>query len=269
MAGISDSTAVDDSDVSSSDANRRSALSGASSQIPSLEFVHPVLGYAVRMDDNGIGLSKSGWSASLRVAQVGTAGQMQPVLPAEPVLHHDLVEWDHGAMSSWIAADHGTLEQGFALQQRPEGDGEVRITLDLETSLRPEVFADGACIVMRDPLGVPVLAYENLFVYDGRGRTLAAEMSLDPHGDIVIAVDDRGAEYPITVDPDLTDVSDGGVSQCCSVKMAGFFVLKVFLFHLEFGDLAIRGNERPGRFLWRNFHTQTPGVDRIIRSSWA
>jgi hypothetical protein len=212
MAGVSDSTVVTDSGALSSDANHRPVLPGVSSQIPSLQFVHPVQGYAVRMDDDGIALSKSGWSASLRVAQVGTAGRMQPVAPAEPVLHDDLVEWDHGAVSSWIAADHGTLEQGFALQQRPEGDGEVRITLDLETSLRPEVFADGACIVMRDPLGVPVLAYENLFVYDGRGRTLAAEMRLDPHGDIVIAVDDRGAEYPITVDPDLTDVSDGGVS---------------------------------------------------------
>src|SRR5207237_10137914 len=65
-------------------------------------------------------------------------------------------------------------------------------------SLRAEQA--GSQIVFRTRSGAVALRYGGLSVVDDRGRSLPAAMRL-AGGDLQLLIDDRGARYPLRVDP--------------------------------------------------------------------
>ena len=90
------------------------------------------------------------------------------------------------------------------MQRRPEGtadDAPLLLPMTLG-GLRADLAADGSGnLVFTDPAsGSPVLGYQGLKVWDADGKQLAAE--LRPGGDgFLIAINDGGARYPVSVDP--------------------------------------------------------------------
>lgn len=105
-----------------------------------------------------------------------------------------------GSVIEWYRNGPQGLEQGFALRARPTpaGSAPVRLGLRLSGTLRPALV--GQTLAMRTARGTPALTYGSLRVRDAHGRHVAARLLL--RGDTVwIVVWDRGAAYPLRVDP--------------------------------------------------------------------
>lgn len=107
-------------------------------------------------------------------------------------------------LTEWYLHLHSGLEQGFTIARRPEGSGKeellVAVDLDVEGELYPELTAGERSVVLRDAAGRDRLRYGGLAAFDAEGRWLPCRMAL--HGNqIQLLVDDRGARYPLVVDP--------------------------------------------------------------------
>ena len=85
---------------------------------------------------------------------------------------------------------------------RPSGEGDLRITIDLSSSLKASVVNGNKLVYQATGSEQIQLVYDDLKVWDANGKTLSAHMELNNNGDILsIVVDDKHAVYPVTVDP--------------------------------------------------------------------
>ncbi len=109
---------------------------------------------------------------------------------------HDLV------LEEWFINDGRGLEQGWTVKERPvagAGDGGVlRLELAVRGGLRPVVSAGS--VAFADAGGAAVLTYGGLKAWDAEGRALAARFAASGGG-IAVEVEERGAVYPVTIDP--------------------------------------------------------------------
>lgn len=102
-----------------------------------------------------------------------------------------------GGVVEWYANGPLGLEQGFDLARAPEGEGAVAI----------EVGVRGAALSAHDDSSIAIevggggtLLYRDLVVTDAEGRLLPSRLA--NRGDaLALLVDDRGARYPLHVDP--------------------------------------------------------------------
>ena len=142
------------------------------------------------------------WQFAWEASGFGRAGRMEKVGPATPEANGARVTYRRDGFCEWYENTAKGLEQGFTIERQPAGDGPLRIAGDFPAALRPEVREDGA-IDFIDSHGVHVLRYGELHVWDARGAELEAEL-LVAGTTLSIAIDDRGAEYPLLVDPVIT-----------------------------------------------------------------
>lgn len=102
------------------------------------------------------------------------------------------------------------VRQDFLILQRPVGDGELRIELEV-SGAKAEPLVNGACLVL-DVSGRK-LAYHRLCVVDSKGNQLAARLEVTHSTRLTVVVDDATAIYPLQIDPTFSDadwVSMGG-----------------------------------------------------------
>ena len=106
-------------------------------------------------------------------------------------------------LRSWFENTPRGLEQGWTVDAAPPGSGPLVVRLRLDGAIA-QVDADGrgATFVTPDR----ALRYAHLAAFDADGAPLAAELA-DAPGGLAIAVDDRGARYPVTIDPVLSNPS--------------------------------------------------------------
>lgn len=156
--------------------------------------------------DHGVRFSPvwgAGWSATLRF-QGGSADSPGPVATG------NRVEYEHpGGITEWYVNKPGGLEHGLTIRQRPLGAGEGDLRLEFAVEgLQPRP-ADrarlGAIELARPEDDRAVLLYDRLAVWDAQGRPLAAGLEADGQM-IVMSIDDRDAEYPLSVDPWVTSL---------------------------------------------------------------
>jgi hypothetical protein len=123
------------------------------------------------------------------VREVGVA----PVSNRNAVVYHrhDVIErWDNGPLG---------LEQTFTVASRLPGSGSLELAIGCAgagvraTRARGSVVFDGRSATLR---------YAGLVASDAHGRILPARLLLRDRR-IVISVDDRGAAYPLRIDPFL------------------------------------------------------------------
>jgi len=94
------------------------------------------------------------------------------------------------------------IEQGFTIDTRPAGAGELRVEMRLLGRLEVELDADGLGASFVDGSGEPALRYAGLAAWDAAGRALDAKLAMDEAAQrLAIVVDDAGAAYPVTIDP--------------------------------------------------------------------
>lgn len=150
------------------------------------------------------------WRWGLALERYGFAGAERRVKEPSRVVadgQRVVYHWD-GTVEEWFVNDERGLEHGFTVRERPgrkEGDGSS-LTFDLAVrgELRPQVAGDGTSITFVDAEGGAAVTYSTLKVWDADGKMLPARFEQPVRGDspgIRLAVDERGARYPITVDP--------------------------------------------------------------------
>lgn len=143
------------------------------------------------------------WRWELLLLGCGYGDQWQAVCPAQLVVMDNRIEYRRAELVKWYVNGREGLEQGFTLNSRPLGskaDAPLRLHLGVRGDLTPQLDSDGQAIGWADGDGVVVLTCAGLYAVDAAGRKLPAEILLREAG-IVLAVQQAGASYPVTIDP--------------------------------------------------------------------
>ncbi len=184
-------------------------------------------GYTIRPDDGG-------WLWGLELRAVGFGGAGSDALPeqAHMVERDGQLHYDWTPMlREWFVNDERGLQQGWTLMARPVGadDGApLQLELAVRGTLRPRILADGLGVTFHGDHGVSTLTYGGLLAWDADGTVLAARFESTGADAVRIAVDERGARYPITID---------SVAQQAYLKASNTGPLEQFGF-----SVAISGN---------------------------
>jgi hypothetical protein len=180
------------------------------------------------------------WEWGLEWCAVGRAGAMQPVEEAVLGTAGNRVEYRRGDLLEWYVNDERGLEQGFTIHEAPSvsqgpGQGDSASPLRLEFKVGGTVHAvltdargkDGRdSMEFLAPGGARAVHFGGLRAADATGAGLPAWFEVQG-GSMSIVVDDRGATYPITIDPLATspnwtaESNQGSAGFGCSVATAG------------------------------------------------
>ena len=104
------------------------------------------------------------------------------------------------------------MRQNFVVKQKPAGEGDLRVSLQLKGSLAASMSSSNK-LVMKDSKQNTVLYYDDLKVWDANHQLLKAHMELSKDGqELGLVVDDSHASYPVTIDPlnHIPDWTDNG-----------------------------------------------------------
>jgi hypothetical protein len=163
---------------------------------------NPRQGFRVEYGADGPTLTTGEHTLALRLAGLGRGALVSPVDAAEPRAAANRLEYVRSGIAEWYANGPFGLQQGFRVERRPEraAAGPLALELELSGSLVPRL--DGQDLALVAPDGRTELVYRGLSAADARGRALPTALALSG-GLLRIEVDDRGAVYPILVDPFL------------------------------------------------------------------
>ena len=172
-------------------------------------------GVMLHFGPDRLGLGLLSWGRADRVQRPGVAS---------PSVVRNRVTYRYPGGEQWFANGPLGLEQGFTITRAPAGEGPLRLALGVSGNV--SVSGDGAAgLTLSDSSGAR-LTYSGLTAFDAAGRRLRATLAASGQR-ITISVADRGARYPIVVDPfiqlaklvDPEGVAHGRLGD--SVAMAG------------------------------------------------
>ncbi|MGB2691825.1 MAG: hypothetical protein WBC96_04965, partial [Thermodesulfobacteriota bacterium] len=113
------------------------------------------------------------------------------------------IEYQRGNITEWYVNSPYGVEQGFTLKSKPNLN-EDKVTLTVGLDLNEDVKAldreTGKSIQFIDSNDNNILNYSGLYAFDSTGKELPSHLRLKDNI-IEISVDDRNAQYPITIDP--------------------------------------------------------------------
>ncbi len=169
----------------------------------------------------GVSVASRSAHVRLRLAGFGYASALHTVASVAPRVAANRVDYFRGGgVDEWYVNGPLGLEQGFEVGARPAtGRGPLSLALSLASNLRARLDRSG--VVLHGAGGS--LRYGGLSASDARGRTLRSWLELR-HGRVLIRVDDRGAVYPVRIDPfiqraELT-ASDGAAGDDFGASLA-------------------------------------------------
>ena len=150
------------------------------------------------------GLGRGGGECGAAVAQnLAGSGRVEVV---EGVVH-----FIRPGLTEEYSVSIDGVRQDFVLTERPAGDGQMRVELDV-CGARVEPLVDGVRLVLAD--GGRKLNYGRLQALDASGRQLTAKLEVLADNRLAVRLDDRGAQYPVRIDPTFSDenwISMGGI----------------------------------------------------------
>lgn len=165
-----------------------------------LQFDNSAHGIKARFTAQGMNLQNSGANFGLQMQGVGYGTHIQSLPAVEPQMQANRIEYQRGNLREWYINGPAGLEQGFTLARPPaKATGEsLTLTLALNGDLHAQTAAEGLDLVKND--GRIAMHYGGLTAYDANG--LALPTWWQGQGKAVsLRVDDRGAKYPVTIDP--------------------------------------------------------------------
>jgi hypothetical protein len=178
------------------------------SPMPEAAFIasNPAQRLGARFTSRGVSLRPEGadasWRSELQLTGLGYGTRLEHPPQATPFAAGNRVELRRGVVTEWYQNERRGIEQGFTLSSPParEAEGPLMLQIAVGGGLRPLDDGSGGRISFVDRSGKPVLDYEKLYAYDAAGRRLPARMSASGR-ELRLAVDDRDAAYPLTIDP--------------------------------------------------------------------
>ena len=192
-----------------------------------LAATNKTLGASVSAEDGAIALAFRGGTrdASLRLLRVGRPGAMEEIsggfkvgcaaTPGASCVERTSTE---GTLVEWWDNRPDGMEHAFRLDEAPAGEGDT-VAVELHVGFAEVSVVDGGARVEIVPLHGPALSYGKLSVKDARGRALEARFEAVEDG-VAITFSDRDAEYPVVVDPEL---SQSGVTRTWEASTVGGF----------------------------------------------
>lgn len=141
------------------------------------------------------------WSSHFELHSSGRGGAtIEAISPIAGSATSDRVTFERPGSTEWWILRDGALQHGFTVHDRPAGRGDLVFSVGVEGSVRPQVDADGRGAVFCDASGRVRFEYRGLIAFDADGDDLPARMVRTDAG-FDLVVDDRGADYPVTIDP--------------------------------------------------------------------
>ncbi len=117
---------------------------------------------------------------------------------------HNRLEWDHGTFRMLYHNTPEGMRHDLVVWAPPQGDGLLKARFRIGGGLQAlQPAADEVVFHQFDPRAmdlVPVVRYNGLKCWDATGRVLPSSMRLE-NDELVLAVVDADAEYPVTIDP--------------------------------------------------------------------
>ncbi len=187
------------------------------------EGSHPESAFTVRLGEQVQVIARSG-DATVELGVSGAGREGAALALGRAVFSRDCAD-----CTTAVARRQGTFterwestptgfEQTFRFEQRPAGEGALRVELTLGAPATVDSDGRGATF----PLGAHVARYDGLLAYDANHTALPAMMIATREG-LRLEVDDSSAVYPVVIDPVLgdacaIDADCGGGGLACQVN---------------------------------------------------
>ena len=180
-----------------------SALLGsraAAYHVSGLRAHNPAQGLLATFAPSGPTVTSGDARVGFLLTAYGRAGRLVRVTPALPRASANRVDYRHRGIDEWYLNGPLGLEQGFDIAGSPPGGedsrGAVTLSLTIASDLHPR--RQRSSLILDGPRGA--LRYGGLTSVDRDGRALHSWVTLRG-ATLTIHVDDRGARYPLRVDP--------------------------------------------------------------------
>ena len=171
----------------------------------------------LRLDvsEQGVAVARGeGRALHVRAHSLGRGGASGARLgPVRPILAGGRASYPREGIVEWYEATAKGVEQGFTVESAPPGLGPLQIDVEVgdfeaAPSPIPNSREHSTSLDLRLLYGAEAFGYGELAVTDSAGRSLEATLIARPDHVARIEIDDRGAVYPILVDPLIWAVSD-------------------------------------------------------------
>jgi hypothetical protein len=111
------------------------------------------------------------------------------------------VSYDWGDVTEWYRTVPEGIEHGYTIDEPVSAEDDLAVVVDVVDG-EPTLVDDQTVAIQRT--GAGIVWYRGLFAFDADGTDLPAEMAV-ADGAIELSVDTDGAQYPITIDPVISD----------------------------------------------------------------
>ena len=166
-------------------------------RVTALQALNPAQHLRASFSRAGVTVASGRARLGMTLSAYGYASSHQVVGFARPRASANRVSYAHGALTEWYANGPLGIEQGFDVATRPgAGTGPLTLSLALSGDLAAGL-RDGS--VLLTGRGV-ALRYGGLVATDERGRVLHSWLGV-AKGHVLIHIADRGATYPLRIDP--------------------------------------------------------------------
>jgi hypothetical protein len=170
-----------------------------------------------RFGAKGVELRSGTVDWSIRLAAYGYGNAVQSVGQSIPEARLNRVEYRRGSLTEWYVNGPAGVEQGFTIRTRPpRGSGELlTLVLEISQNFSATIGRDGTSVTLKSEVAGKDLRCSDLRASDATGRELRSWFEIRDRK-LRLLVDQRGARYPVVVDPliqlaELT-ASDGQAS---------------------------------------------------------
>ena len=152
---------------------------------------NPAQRLSARFARSGVAVTAHAARFAIALRAFGRGDALRSLAPVSPVVSANRVSYARGSLREWWTNGPLGLEQGFDIARRPAGSGALTFSLAMSGSVR----LDHGTVLL--PGG---LRYVGVRAADADGRALPAWLQVHA-GRVLVRVDDRGARYPVHVDP--------------------------------------------------------------------
>jgi hypothetical protein len=158
------------------------------------------------------------WRVELATVAWGRASRLRPVGGGHVWAEGTHFESRRPGLHEWVEATAEHVEHGYTLFRSPEGEGPVTIEIEVTGGV-PQALPDGAEVLFGG--GSRTLRWEGLLSWDAQGVELPSRVEVRGQR-LRVEVDDRGAVWPITVDPTLLVGSINDAPNALADALYGF-----------------------------------------------
>jgi hypothetical protein len=166
-------------------------------RLEGLRAVNPAQHLHARFSRGGVKVVSDTAQLGMTLSAYGHGSTLRRVGPALPRASGNRVRYAHGALTEWYANGPLGIEQGFDVRGRPSSAaGPLTLSLALSGNLAAQLRDDSVLFTN----GGAALRYGGLVATDAHGQVLRSWLQM-VKGHVLIRVADRGASYPLRIDP--------------------------------------------------------------------